>query len=137
MRRYALAAAMSVAALSAQAQQFTTGAEIQPIIEMTTANWVAVREWEGQDLLYFTHLEAWRCGMDQVRYFVNTGKPRAREMEPCYIDTNAPNAIKMPDGHVPYDIHPLGLIETVTVEVTLDNGVVLSETFERNAILMP
>ena len=135
MRKTALA--LVLLAAPASAQNFTTGAEIQPIIEMTKGNWVAVREWEGQDLLYFTHLEAWRCGMDQVRYFVNVAKPRVREMEPCYEDTNTPNAIKMPDGHLPYDVHPLGSIENVTVEITLDNGVVIKESFERNAIKMP
>lgn len=137
MRHIALAAALFAGLTStATAQNFTTAAEIKPIVDMTRSSWVAVREWEGQDLLYFTHLEAWRCGMDQVRYFVNTGKPQVREMEECYVDSPTPNAIKM-EGHLPYDTHPLGSIETITVEVTLDDGTVLKETFERQNVMTP
>jgi len=119
------------------AANFTTAAEVKPILGATKANWVAVREFNGQDLLYFTHLEAWRCGLDQIRYFVNDGKPRVWETEPCYDDTNTPNAIKMPDGHLPYTVLPLGSVYSVTVEITYDDGTRESETFERAAIMMP
>lgn len=137
MRQFALAAALSVVVVPASAQMWTTGAEVEPILNMTKANWIAVREWEGEDWLYFTHLVVYRCGMEQVRYFVNTGKPRVREFEPCHEGENPPFAIKMEGGNTPYDRHPLGSIENVTVEITLDNGVVLHETFERSAIKMP
>ncbi len=117
------------------AENFTTAAEVKPILEMTKANWVAVREFNGQDLLYFTHLESWRCGLDQIRYFVNEGKPRVREMEPCHEDSNTPNALLLED-HLPFDVHPLGSIDSVTVEVTFDDGEVALETFERAAVKM-
>lgn len=120
----------------AAASSFTTAAEVRPILMATKGNWVAVREYNGQDLLYFTHLESWRCGLDQIRYFVNEGKPRLRASEPCYEGTNTPNALKL-EGQLPYDVHELGAIRSVTVEITLDDGEVMRETFERAAILMP
>ena len=95
-----------------------------------------MREWDGQDLLYFTHLESWRCGLDQVRYFVNEGKPRIWQMEECYIDTNAPNALKL-EGRVPYTELPLQSIQSVTIEITYDDGSIERETFQRNQVLMP
>ena len=107
------------------------------ILELTKANWIGVREWDGQDLLYFTHLQVYRCAMDQIRYFVNVGKPRVREMEPCYDDLPTPYIMKAPEGHLPYDRHELNSIQTITVEITLKDGSVLKETFERGQVMIP
>lgn len=118
------------------AANFTTAVEVKPILGATKANWVAVREFEGQDLLYFTHLEAWRCGLDQIRYFVNDGKLNVWETEPCYENTPTPNAMILED-HLPYTVLPLGSLDSVTVEITYDDGTIESEAFERAAIMTP
>lgn len=92
----------------AQAQGFTTAAEVRPILEATRASWVAVREFDGQDLLYFTHLIAWRCGLNGVTFSVNSdsaGMPWV--MEPCHEGTAQPNAITSEEVQ-PYIALPLG-----------------------------
>lgn len=136
MQRVLAIALVFWAAGPVMAANFTTAAEVKPILGATQANWVAVREFNGQDLLYFTHLESWRCGLDQIRYFVNEGKPSVWETEPCYEDTATPNALKL-EGRVPYTELPLGSVMTVTIEVTYDDGSVETASFERGAIMTP
>ncbi len=121
------------AAVPVAAANFTTAEEVRPILQATTASWVAVREWDGKDLLYFTHLEAWRCGLEQIRYVINESKPEVWEVEPCYDDGPVPNAIRM-EGRVPYTEFPLGSVGQVTIEVTYDDGEIEKATFERKAI---
>jgi L-aminopeptidase/D-esterase-like protein len=132
-----LAAIVFPLASAALAQGFTTAAEVKLILQATKANWVALRDYDGNDLLYFTHLESWRCGLAQVRFSVNsTAATRVWEMEPCYEGTAQPNALKLED-HLPYIVIPQGMTNTVSVVVVYDDGTEDRADFEREAILMP
>lgn len=119
----------------AHAQNFTTAAEVRPILDATKANWIAVREWDGQDLVYFTHLESWRCGLEQVVFVVNGGDVQPWVMDPCFEGTAQPNAIGA--DRLPYATFPLGSVQRVDVMVVYDDGSADSATFERAAVLMP
>jgi hypothetical protein len=126
-----------VLAGQATAQNFTTAAEVRPILEATRANWVAVREFDGKDLVYFTHLIAWRCGLSEVRFTINDASDiYVWPMEPCYEDTAQPNAIKA-DEVLPYVELPLGAAQTIAVVITMDDGSILSNGFARASVLMP
>ena len=116
--------------------KFTTAGEIKQIIGMTKGNWVAVREYNGQDLLYVTHLLSWRCGMHQIRYSLNDGQMQVWPMPQCYEGTNAPNAIKTEDG-LPYVAQPLGSIQSVRVELLFDDLTEDAADFVRSDVLMP
>ncbi|MDX5359026.1 MAG: hypothetical protein LPK12_14955 [Rhodobacterales bacterium] len=139
MRRLFLAVALAaplVAALPALAQHFTTAAEIRPILEATRASWLALRSWQGSELMYFTHLESWRWGMAEVRYAVNsTAAAHVRHMPPCQIGTAQPNAILA--DRLPYAELPGDALQTVTVVVVLKDGTELRQDHARAQILMP
>ena len=116
--------------------RFTTATEIRPILMATRMNWVAVRDYHGQDLLYLTHLLAWRCGLAQIKWGVNGGPMEVWPMPPCHEDTNAPNALTENDG-LPYVALPAGSIETVEIELTYDDLGTESAAFARKLIQMP
>ncbi|MEM8729056.1 MAG: hypothetical protein AAGF79_03985 [Pseudomonadota bacterium] len=128
---------LSFAALSAQAQgSFTTAAEVAPILDATKSNWVAVREYDGKDWLYVTQILSWRCGLESLSVGLNGASPEVWEMEPCHIDTATPNALLM-ETHQPYRTYPLGSIETIEVEMVLDDGTKVGDRFERKSVQMP
>ena len=130
-----LIGATTLAVLPAQAQ--TTTAEVKPILTMIKGMWVAVREYGGNDLLYFTMLESYRCGLDGVKYGINTDiADQVWVQEACYLDEAAPNALKMIEG-LPFITLELGSVETVIVEIIYDDGTTDSATYERKAIMTP
>ena len=118
--------------------QFTTAIEIKQILGMTKGNWVAVRSYEGQDLVYFTHLLAWRCGLWEVRYGLN-GAPATEvvPLEPCHEGTNQPNALTDVGNYLPYITLPGDSVASIYVELAYDDGTTDFAVFQRQAILMP
>ncbi|WP_300518771.1 hypothetical protein [Aliiroseovarius sp.] len=119
----------------AMAQQFTSAAEVKPMLSATKDRWVAVREYDGRDLLYFTNLLAWRCGMDRIFYTVNGGAETALDAEPCYRDEAVPNAQKA-DGYLPFLSFPLGSVNDVSVRVIYDDGSEDGGAYQRGSILI-
>lgn len=115
------------------AQTFTTAQEVKPILEVIKANWIAVREFNGQDLLYFTTLMSYRCGMSEIRYATNGGEMQVWDNEPCYRDTAQPNAIRA-ETTVPYLSAPLKSIETIEIELIFDDGSSNSASFTRQQV---
>lgn len=105
--------------------------QIRMILDATKGNWIAIRLYGGQDLLYFTHLETWRCGLEQVRFGINGAAPdTVHALAVC--DPSNPNAI--PSDHGIYMGFPPDSLTSVTVEVTYKDGVVATEVFERAAV---
>lgn len=116
--------------------KFTTATEVKPILEMTTGNWVAIRDYDGQDLLYVTHIWSWRCGLLRMRYALNDEPLQDLPLPPCHEETGAPNAIIDSDG-LPYLSFAQGSISSVRVELLLDDLSTLEASFSRSDILMP
>lgn len=115
--------------------KFTTATEIKPIMSATKGNWVAVREFNGNDLIYVTHVLAWRCGLVGLRVGLNGAPMQDWPLPPCQSDTNAPNAI--PDDAKIYETHGLGTIQSLSVEIIYDDLTRDSASFERKQVLMP
>ncbi len=128
-------AAVLVAA-GAHGQTFTTAAEVKPILTATKPNWIAVRPYDGHDLLYFTNALAWRCALTEIRYGLN-GAPAETvlPMEPCHETEAAPNALKMED-FLPYVTLPIESVQSVSVLLTYDDGTQDQAEYQRAAVFM-
>ena len=137
LRNSLIVAATATMPTAALAENFTTAAEIKPILDATRANWIAVREYDGKDLLYFTHLLSWRCGLSEIRYGLNGAAPdKIWAMEPCYDTEPQPNALKMESAEI-YLTEPLSSIQTISISVTYDDGTEASAEFNRSAVRTP
>ena len=133
-----IAAVLWGLALPVLAQNFTSAAEVKPILSVTKPQWIAVREYDGKDLLYFTNLLAWRCGVQSVAYGLNGAAPdTALMIEPCYDVEAQPNALKMDQGVLPYIEAALGSVQSVTVLVTYDDGSTDTGDYLRAAVMTP
>jgi len=135
-----VAAAPAAPALVAEPQvatgQFTTALEVRPILGATRNSWVAVREFDGQDLVYVTHLWAWRCGLARIEFSVNGAPLEEWPMPACHTGTAMPNAVTADDG-LPYRVFPLGSVGEVSVRITYDDLGVEEASWQRAQVLMP
>ena len=113
--------------------QFTTAEEVRPILERTRGEWVSLRDFNGQDLLYFTQLDSWRCGLSEVRVSVNGGPLESREMEPCHLDADTPN--EMRGDVLPYQTYGSGEVQNIAVMVVYDDGTSDVGVFDRSQIM--
>ena len=118
--------------------KYTTALEVRPILAVTKGSWIGVREYEGQDLIYFTHLMAWRCGLWDIRYGIN-GAPAETvvSMEPCHEDMAQPNVMTDVANYLPYVSYPLQSVESVYVEIVFDDGTTAFAQFDRNEVQIP
>ncbi len=118
--------------------QFTTALEVRPILGMTKANWVGVREYNGQDLVYFSHLLAWRCGLWDIRYGIN-GAPAETDvaMEPCNEEFAQPNVMMDIENFPPYVTYPLQSVESIYIEIVFDDGTTDFAQFDRAEVRIP
>jgi hypothetical protein len=117
--------------------KFTTAAEVGPILEMTQKNWAAVREYDGQDLVYFSHVFSWRCGLKAAKYSINDEPLKDLEMPDCHMKYQQPNALIDNEALMTFKRYELGSVKSVRVDVLLDNLTVQSVTLLRENILIP
>lgn len=132
--RYLLAAALLAG--PALAEPLLSASEIRPILGATKADWVALRDYDGQDLLYFTALESWRCGLSSIGYAVNGGEVQVWETEPCHDALPQPNAFT-DATRLRYAVLPEGAVTELVVTLTYADGETDSATFNRAELLMP
>ncbi len=101
--------------------------QIKQILDLTKANWVAFRDWQGQELIYFTHLESWKCGIDYVFYGLNGGPlEEIWELDEC--DPDNPNVV-LKDK--PFLEMPAGSVQSISVQLVFPDGTKSAvETFE-------
>ena len=116
--------------------KFTTAAEVKPILNATKGSWVAVREFDGQDLLYVTHLWAWRCGLHAMAISLNDEPMQNWPLPECHMKYTSPSAILDEDG-LPYLTLRLGSVETIDIQIVYDDLSMDVARFERGNVLIP
>ncbi|KAJ02436.1 hypothetical protein [Sulfitobacter mediterraneus] len=116
--------------------KFTTAAEVKPILNATKGNWVAVRDYDGNDLLYVTHLWSWRCGLAAMAISVNNEPMQNWPLPPCHTQFSTPNAILEDDGF-PYLKLKQGAVHSITIQVVYDDLSMDVATFQRGDVLIP
>ena len=118
--------------------QYTTALEVKPILGMTKLQWAAISNDGGNDLLYFSNLLAWRCGLWEIRYGIN-GAPATEvfDMEPCHEGTAQPNGMVDLVNYPIWVTYPGESIQTLRIEVTFDDGTEDFVEVERSRILLP
>lgn len=117
--------------------KFTTAAEVGPILEMTKGSWSAVREYDGQDLVYWSHIFSWRCGLIAAKYSINGGPLQDLKMPDCHMKYKQPNSILNDEALMTFQRFELGSVNSVRIDLLLDNLTVQSTTLLRENILIP
>lgn len=118
------ALALATAASTARADSHVpTPALAKTALEATKRNWVAFRNYNGRQLVYFTHLVTWHCAMTSIRYSYN-GADDWKSWPVPACNEDVPYAVN-PETDKLYETFKLGSIETVAVEITLSDGQVL------------
>ncbi|WP_299411714.1 hypothetical protein [uncultured Sulfitobacter sp.] len=116
--------------------KFTTATEVKPILTATKANWVALRDYGGNDLVYVTHLWSWRCGLSAMALAINDGPMQNLDMPECHMEYATPNAVLEQDG-LPYLTYPQGSVTRLTVQIVYDDLTTDIATFEADQIRIP
>lgn len=116
--------------------KFTTATEVKPILTATKNSWVAVREYNGQDLVYVTQILSWRCGLLDLKIGLNGAPPVSWPLPACHLDQPMPSVLLPEDGN-PYRAIALGSVQRVEVQLTYDDLSTDNAVFERAAVLMP
>ena len=102
---------------TAHAQSALMGQE-KKILGMIKDSWVSFRDYNGQQLIYFTMLESYRCGIAEVRFSINSDAlDKIWRLQPC--DPKKPNAIT---ATRPYLTLPLGAARSIAVQLTYMDG---------------
>lgn len=115
--------------------EFLTAGEVRPILDATKNSWIGVRLFDGKDLIYFTHLLSWRCGLYEVQYRVNGGPVSNFTLPECAADGS--DAIMVPEGTEIYVTLPPNSVETVEVTVIYDDLQTDTVAYKRAVVLLP
>ena len=87
--------------------------QMKKILNMTQNNWVSFRDFNGKQLIYFTHLESYTCGIKEVHYSINSDDlDKVWELQLC----NPKNPMAVTKDMI-YLTMPLGAAKFIAVQV--------------------
>ena len=117
--------------------KFTTAAEVGPIMTLTKDQWAAVREFDGQDLVYFTQILSWRCGLIAAKFSINDEPLQDLELPECHMKYQQPNVLIDEEPLLTFRRFEAGSVKSVRVDILLDDLTTQSHTLLRENILIP
>lgn len=116
-----LAAIVAALHAPAAAQQPPPVSQLRAMAEAAATQWIGFREWQGDQLIYFTIPLTYHCGLSEIRYSLN--------------DASLNQRFPLPECHpqMPYSVDPTkdqlylkrmpGSITTVSVQLIYTDGV--------------
>ncbi len=121
--RLAALALMYAATAPALAQDLPPKAIYEAMLNANRASgWVAFRNYDGNQLVYFTALQTMHCRLSAIRYSINSDAlDETFDLVPC----DPQMAFAMPPDVKPEQVYltlALGTAETVAVQVVWDDG---------------
>ncbi|GAB4227286.1 MAG: hypothetical protein Kow0032_06230 [Methyloligellaceae bacterium] len=100
------------------AGQSSLAGQEKRVLGLTKAHWVSFRDFNGKQLIYFTHLESYRCGLEEVRYSLNSMRlDKTWKLQPC--DPKKANHITTDR---PYITLPPGSASWIALQLTFADG---------------
>lgn len=108
-------------ALQFSAGTSALGEEHKRMLEMTWTSWIVIQANPGnpsQQLIYYTGVVSWRCGVEKMMYSFN-GDALDQELKLPPCDEKDPMAI--PSDFLPFMPSPPGL-QTMSVQITYKDG---------------
>lgn len=118
--------ALTVLALAAGAVppaalgQMMAPAQMRAALEATGRQWVAFRNWQGRQLIYFTHLVAWKCAIKEVRYAVDGQDPAELFPLPA-CDPQNPFLVNGESDTILLSFAP-GEVEEISIQLVYGDG---------------
>ena len=92
--------------------------DMKKILNLTQNSWVSFRDFNGKQLIYFTHLEAYRCGIKEVRYSLNNDDlDKVWELDSC--ESEGISSIKK---ELIYLTLSLGTAKSIAVQLVFSDG---------------
>jgi hypothetical protein len=101
--------------------------DMKKILNLTQNSWVSFRDFNGKQLIYFTHLEAYTCGIKAVHYSINSDDlDKVWELQPC--ESKGISGVKK---ELIYLTLPLGTAKSIAIQLLFVDGT-KSEVIHKN-----
>ena len=122
-RHFAAAIVFSVGALAAPIAanaQMPPLAQLKMMAEAAKAQWVAFRNWDGRQLIYFTIPVTYHCGLAEIRYSLNDKDLAERWPVPA-CNAQMPFNIDSDKDQIYLALDP-GTVSAVSVQLVYADG---------------
>ena len=115
---FALSGLIAVVPGHAQQSRVLPLEQVKTILDATRDSWIAFRDFNGRQLIYFTQIISWHCGLKEIRYALNCTDLGERFPVPACNEL-LPNNIGS-DDKIYLDMAP-GSVSRLAVQLVFDD----------------